>query len=294
MDRNISPVNTKGQDSGYPENEEEEVKKRIVIAMVTGLIIASLAGCGTQADATDQEVSENSAVESGAETEETATDEITSTEVIGDDTEENGEFVGAEDDSIVLYAEIAEYGKYMPLTEESFEADINTFTAYEDIPIYNVNGVEVGYIKNGSTITTTESGTEIYWARFENPIKEADYDYLYLTRDYIKEAQTVSSMPSADDIKKLIIEDMNSRDEAERPTILDTPDSDMEVYECRIARESDSTILDYKMRQALDNDTFYVGGYMTYCVECVEDDNFVDCTIYYKDSYEEWLEQQNQ
>lgn len=53
----IPRQNTKGQDSGYPENEEEEVKKRIVITMVTGLIIAPLAGCGTKTEATDQEVS---------------------------------------------------------------------------------------------------------------------------------------------------------------------------------------------------------------------------------------------
>ncbi len=272
------------------------MKRKAASILVTGLIVASLAGCGTKTEATEQKPENNaSVVEAETETEvetetnaEDVSDETMSTEVIGEDTEETG-FTGAEDDNIVLYAEIEEYGKYMPLTEQPFEADENTFTAYEDIPIYNVNGVEVGYIKNGSTITTTESGTEIYWARFENPIAGTDYDYLYLTRDYIVDSQNVTTIPSAEDIRELILEEMNTREKGEEPTILDTPDSDMEVYECRISRESDSLALDYEIRQALYNDTFFIGNYMTYSLECVEDGDFIACTIYYKDPFDEWV-----
>ena len=84
---------------------------------------------------------------------------------------------------------------------------------------------------------------------------------------------------------------MLAREKGEEPTILATPDSDMEVYECRIPRESDSVVLDYEIRNALANDTFFVGNYMTYSLECVEDGDFVVCTIYYKDSYDEWVKQ---
>ena len=56
------------------------MKKRVVIVLLTGLVIASLAGCGAKADATDQEVSESSSAETEPD------DEITGEEVVGDDT----------------------------------------------------------------------------------------------------------------------------------------------------------------------------------------------------------------
>ena len=39
------------------------MKKRVLSFLVTGLVIASLAGCGTKTEATDQEVSESSSAE---------------------------------------------------------------------------------------------------------------------------------------------------------------------------------------------------------------------------------------
>lgn len=262
----------------------KNVMKKWAVIGLSCIFAVALAGCGANVKATDPEVTDTDT----ATVEEKNSIEGTDSEK---DEENENTFAGMETDSMVLYSEIEEYGKYMPLTEQPFEADENTFIAYEDIPIYNVNGVEVGYIKNGSTVTTTESGTEIYWARFENPIKEAGYDYLYLTRDYIKEAENIETRLSAEDMKDLIIKQMNARDENELPTILDAPDSDMEVYECRISRESDSSIVDYNIRQALYTDTFSIGDYMTFSLECVEDDDYIACTIYYKDSYEEWAEQ---
>lgn len=259
--------------------------RKWTVVVLSSMFVVALSGCGTSAKATDQEVADAST----ATVAEESSIEDTSSEEKGE--ENTDAFAGAETDSIVLYSEIEEYGKYMPLTEQPFETDENTFTAYEDIPIYNVNGVEVGYIKNGSTITTTESGTEIYWARFENPIAGTDYDYLYLTRDYIVDSQNVAATPSVEDIRQLIIDEMNAREKGEEPTILDTPDFDMEVYECRISRESDPVVLDYEIRQALYNDTFSIGYYMTYSLECVEDGDFVACTIHYKDSYDEWVKQ---
>jgi len=257
----------------------KNVIRKWTVVVLSSMFVVALSGCGTGAKATDQEVADVST----ATVAEESSIEDTSSE------ENTNAFAGAETDSIVLYSEIEEYGKYMPFTDQTFEPETNIVTAYQDIPIYNEMGVEVGYVKNGSTITLTESATEIYWARFENPIAGTDYDYLYMIKNYIVESQEIEATPSADDIRQLIIDEMNAREEGEEPTILETPDSDMEVYECRIPRESKPLALDYEIRHALYTDTFSIGNYMTYSLECVEDGNFVVCTIYYKDSYDEWI-----
>lgn len=288
MDRNISPVNTKGQDGGYPENEEEEMKKRIVIAMVTGLIIASLTGCGTQADATDQEVPESSAIESGAETDETATDEITSEQVIEDNTGDPSESVGAENDSIVLFAEIAEYGDYEGQKDKEFEPVNDTLVATEDVPVFNGDGIEVGYVKSGSTIIITESGLNA-WARFENPIDGTDYDYLYVMKDYIipEDELHLDAVSMAQKIQDYI----NTYGFADIDidyTFATEKTSDMEVYEFRMdSVYDDETMLDYWLNQNLSLEKTDVFYYETLYVECEEDtDGWIICRIYYKDKVE--------
>ena len=55
------------------------MKKRIVIALVTGLMMVSFTGCGTKTEATDQEIPESSSAETEAD------DEITGEEVVGDE-----------------------------------------------------------------------------------------------------------------------------------------------------------------------------------------------------------------
>lgn len=282
------------------------MKKKVisVISLVLAgtIMTISLNGCGTQAKATDAALKDGDAIvvkegEEEAVSEEAAVietgDESTDTEAVDGKEETVSDFAGAENDNIVLYAEIERYGAYGPMQEQPFKAEENTFTAYEDIPVFNVDGVEVGYIKNGSTITTTESATNIYWARFENPIAGTNYDYLYLLRNYIVDSQDIETMLSADEMKRLIIDDLNKRSENELPTILNTPDPDMEVYECRISRENNPMVLDYRLREVLHQDTIHVSSYMTYYIECEEDEDYINCKIYYKDSYDEWAEQNN-
>lgn len=258
------------------------MKKKTVGILVAGLIMASLAGCGTKTEATDQ-VPESSEAVVDAEVD----TEITSTEVIGEDTEEEAGFAGAENDEIVLYAEIAEYGEYLPMKDETFEAENNTVVAYEDIPVYNGDGVEVGYVKNGSTITLTESATKYYWARFENPIKEADYDYLYMLRDYIVETQRVENAISADEMKQIIIDQLNQMFAVS--TIIASPTSDMEVYEFIISNENNSSAINYRLQQTLfDGSDVY--KYTTFAVECVEDadgEPYIQCKVFYKDLYDD-------
>ena len=82
------------------------MKKRVLSFLVTGLVIASLAGCGTKTEATDQSP-ESSVV--GSEADDSATNESIDTREAGG-AESASNDIGAEDENIVLYAEIAEYG----------------------------------------------------------------------------------------------------------------------------------------------------------------------------------------
>ena len=260
------------------------MKKRIVNALVTGLMVVSLAGCGTKTEVTGQEIPESgSAVESEAEADGSVADESTSEEVIGDNADEPSDFAGAENESIVLYAEIAEYGEYVPMHEMSFESVSNTFTANKDLPVYSVDGIECGYIKKGSTITFTGYASNA-WARFENPIAGTDYDYLYGFKEYADVPNTNQITITPSDLKQRIIDNLAILEEPTR-VVIDTPTDDMDVYEFRMDYTYDDE-LDYTFwyEKNLKSDTRIFYDYMTYFVECEEDtDGWIICKIYYKD-----------
>ena len=258
------------------------MKKRVVIALLTGLVIASLAGCGTKTEATGQEVPESSsAVESEAEADGSVADESTSEEVSGDNTEEAGDFAGAENESIVLYAEIAEHGEYEGQKDETFESVNNILTAPEDVPVFNGDGIEVGYIKSGSTISITESGLN-WWARFENPIDGTDYDYLYVMKDYITDGNLVALTTT--ELETMIKESLGNRN-YDAPVFTE-PTEDMELYEFRIPMyydpETDTPI--YWVYEYYDRADVSILSHKTYSVVCTEDtDDYIICQIYYKD-----------
>ena len=150
------------------------MKKRVVIVLLTGLVIASLAGCGTKADATDQEFSESSSAETEAD------DEITNEEVVGEDAE-TSDFAGAEDENIVLYAEAGKQ-EYIPLSDSEYYEEDKTFVSEtEEMYLYNGEGRKVGYVKTGHPIIATEQAKDIAWSRFKNPVNGTDYDYLYIS-----------------------------------------------------------------------------------------------------------------
>ena len=271
------------------------MKKRIVIAMVTGLVIASLAGCGTQADATNQSPESSSAVESEAgtaseaeentedtedteDTGETDTNESMSTEIIGDNAKESSDFSGAENEDIVLYAEIASYGDYEGQKDKDFDSVDNILVAKEDVPVFNGDGIEVGYIKTGSTVAVTEYGHNA-WARFENPIAEADYDYLYVLKKYVTDRKDF--MLTTQEAESLIKELIGHPDVY---TFTEKTD-DMEVCEFMIPMyydetESPSDTLFFILRDSCDE----VWPHHTLAVVCTEDiDDYILCQIYYKD-----------
>lgn len=257
----------------------------IAVTLTASVLAATLTGCGTRAKATDQEVvmEEEPIIVTDEEDSEEVTieteDEITETEeVIADDVKADTEIDG----DILFYDEIGKYPDYL-LSDVSYESmEEKAVTVVDDIPVYSEEGFKVGHVKSGAAVVLTEHGINTRWYRFENPVSGTDYDYLCMLDDDIPKEEI--PMLSAEEVKAEIIAAMLNRTD-ELPTILDEPTSDMEVYECRILREDDPGNFTVRRMKAIENDdTFHIGNYMTYYVECEEDGEFAICRIYYKDS----------
>ena len=259
------------------------MKKRIIGILVTGMIVASLTGCGTKTEATEQVPESSNAIVD-------VSNEITETEDTEADVEvkeekiTENEFVGAEDENIVLYAEVGSQD-YCPLDEKNYESSTDTVSAMEDIPLYNSGGYAVGYIKNGSSITLDETGTDIGWARFENPIAGTDYDYLYVLKDYITNEDEIRL--TVETMKQRIIDrvlDSPVNDDVHY-VFLDEKESDMEVYECNLMSVyTDELDFQYWLDEELTRD-FNMLDYKTLYVECEDDvDGWITVRLYYKDA----------
>lgn len=265
------------------------------LAIVSSMMMASLTGCGTTAKATDITIEdgdtiivEEEEVEADTEVEtESESDEITETEVIGGDGKatDSTEFAGAEDENIVLYAEIEEQRQFLDIYNFNYVENTGTVSATEDIPIYNGDGFNVGYIKNGASVVIEESADGVTWSRFTNPIAGTDYDYLYVMNDYI----TVPMFTITEsDLKQKIIDEIKGFEVTEY-TFVDAPSSDMEVFEFRIESEfEDELDFEYWYDQCTDTDNSVLSKYMTYCIESEKDtDGWISCKVYYKDEIPE-------
>ena len=252
----------------------KNVMRKWAVVVLAGIFMVTLAGCGTKTEATDQEVPESSAVEADSANEE---------ENAGEATEDVDFSIGAENEEIVLYAEIAEYGEYCSQEDQTFESVNNTFIASDNLPVYNVDGIEVGYIKKDATITFTGYASNA-WARFENPVSGTDYDYLYGFKEYADVPNTNQFKVTTSDIEQKIIDDLNHID-INPPAIVDTPTNDMEVFEFRMdSAYEDADDFDFWYSKNLRYDTTILYEYMTYCIECEEDeDGWITCKLYYKD-----------
>lgn len=281
---------------------KKKIMSLIALSLVGTMMVTSLTGCGLQTKATDITVDDGDTIivdQEDMETEETEpetdvadtedtntedtnSDEITGEEVVGDDTEAN-DFMGAEDENIVLYAEAGKQ-EYIPLSDSEYYEDTKMFSsATEDVPLYNGNGNRVGYIKKGQTVVATEQSETMYWSRLENPIKGTDYDYLYVINDYILQSDNnVTITPS--DLKQRVLDSLNNLADPNL-IIMDTPTDDMEVYEFRMNSVYD-TEMDYTFwyEKLLKSDTDVFYTYTTYAIECEEDtDGWIICKLYYKD-----------
>ncbi len=261
---------------------KKNVIKKWAVVVVTGIFMTSLTGCGTKTGATEQvPESSNEVVEVSNENIET---EVTETEIeIEDDAEVSDEFVGAEDENIVLYAEIAKYGDY-EMDIFDYVEQPGTVNATENIPIYNVEGVEVGYIKAGASVFIPEGAESGAVSRFKNPIAEADYDYLYVFKDFVTDANEISL--TAEAMRQRIIDDVLSSpvNDDVHYVFLDEKASDMEVYECNLQSVyTDELDLQYWIDEELTRD-FNMLDYKTLYIECEDDvDGWITVKLYYKD-----------
>lgn len=223
--------------------------------------------------------------------------QYTSSEVIGG-TDEVADFAEAEDDNIVLYEETEKYGKYAGQKDKEFNTANGVVNATENVPIYNGDGIEVGYIKNGGTVSVTEYGLNA-WSRFVNPIAGTDYDYLYVLKDYVTDGNQVTITLA--DAEEAVKEALAMR-AFDTPVFVSNTDG-MEMYEFRIpsvyadAQEVEVAGPNYYVdsffiqRDNNSEDGYSIRGYKTYAVTCSEDtDGYIICQVYYKDviTEEEW------
>lgn len=263
----------------------------IVVTLTASMLSVSLTGCGTEAKATNQDMAEGDTiiVADQEETEEIivrSDDEITEVEeVVVSDAEEGETATDTENDEIVLYAEIGEQ-KYLFPSEKTYTETCGTITAREDIPVYNGDGYDIGYIKSGSVVSITESAEEVAWSRFENPLKGTDYDYLYVLSDYVvADGSTIS----ADEMVNEIIAEI-SQYAVETPVFLDAPTSDMEVHEFRVTNSKEKSWKDGLFRELISiSDSIQADHYKTLYIECEEDEDgepYILCRVYYKDKIE--------
>lgn len=271
------------------------MKKRFYVTIAMSLVvIMGLTGCGSRTKATDVTVDDGDTIVVSDEdiiTEDTEAEadvevednEIVDTEVIGDDAEAADEFVGAEDENIVLYAEIAKYGDY-EMDIFDYVEQPGTVNATENIPIYNVEGVEVGYIKAGASVFIPEGAESGAVSRFKNPIAEADYDYLYVFKDFVTDANEISL--TAEAMRQRIIDDVLSSpvNDDVHYVFLDEKASDMEVYECNLQSVyTDELDLQYWIDEELTRE-FNMLDYKTLYIECEDDvDGWITVKLYYKD-----------
>lgn len=97
---------------------------------------------------------------------------------------------------------------------------------------------------------------------------------------------TNSTALTADDVKNGIMDILGRRDYV-TPTYLDSPTSDMELYEFSVGKYEDD--LASMLWDEFYDDRFIgykplMRDYSTYYIECIEKERFIQCNIYYKDA----------
>ena len=97
---------------------------------------------------------------------------------------------------------------------------------------------------------------------------------------------TNSTALTADDVKNGIMDILGRRDYV-TPTYLDSPTSDMELYEFSVGKYEDD--LAFMLWDEFYDDRFIgykplMRDYSTYYIECIEKERFIQCNIYYKDT----------
>lgn len=174
------------------------MKKRAVILVLA--LSLSLFGCGNNNEEPKQEVQQE-------DVQEVKTDAGTEQEASANVEQGNdySELIGKEFENDDIYIKIENTEQLFGMDKE-WEQAYGQLTADQDIPLY-YDGFQVGHIKAGATIDITEhgctNGVSSAYYRFENPIAELPFDYLYVNYldcnyEYFK-VETESSLKEAEE-----------------------------------------------------------------------------------------------
>ena len=249
----------------------------LTLALTMAMSMSALTGCGNQAETTNKE--------STAE-EKHVVVESADTETAKEDTSNNENDIIRFDDSNT----ISEY----ILDDFEFEDVSKEITASSEIPVYSIEGICVGYIKEGATVTITQHGINSAWYRFKNPVSGTDYDYLYVIRDYVEDngGNTSNGETNEITVTKEMVKDAieNSlMSSAVEHTILDSKPSDMEgSVTVKVGKNNSS------YAETVENQLYYpedgsdnILNWSTYYIEFTnEDDTSIEYKVYYKDAFD--------
>ncbi len=268
------------------------MKKRVVIVLLTGLVSASLAGCGTKADATDQS-SESSVVESEAD------DSVT------DESKDTGEAGGEESAEKGSVNDAVEHEYFYALqsfdTSNAVEIDVNalkitdeTYDLHNSVDIYSSKGVNIGYTKEDITVEVKRNDDEWYQIFFEN--EEGVYQFVFVKADEFLNATTtekpemiLTTFESVKDEFASILDKI--MDDEMTFQILDSPTEDMDSIEFKVplyCDGSDMLNLNSWIEQAIVKNN--ITAYSIFYLESMEnqvDDEYLWIKVYLKKPQEE-------
>lgn len=158
------------------------MRKRAVGLLLSATLSLSLFGCGNEEpkqEEVQEVVQEDVEVDAGAEQEEVQQEEQ---EV--EQENDYSDLIGKEFENDDIYIKI-ENTDQLIIMDTEFEKAYGQLEADQDIPIYCDGGFQIGHIKQGAVIDITEHGYEnevsSAYYRFENPISELPFDYLYVS-----------------------------------------------------------------------------------------------------------------
>lgn len=269
------------------------LKTKIVAAIVTVGVVGGVSGTVYMASQNREQEAVSQAAEIEADNDTDFIEVEETTEVA-----EENDITNVEDAEIDNTISSKEFGNYIIFDEykpTDYEVNLEVFTSAlegdytikKTIPVYYTSGNQAGYMKSETTIHV-ENGTE-EWLRF-NPKTEGITvpfflvrveDVLSATTDDVNTIDNVESV-TAEEVKNMIVKNLSARDYV-TPTFLDAATSDMENIKFFIDKYSsyvDSTVNSY-----LHHDTEDMSDYTTFYVECVDKENKIECTVYYKDAY---------
>lgn len=192
------------------------MKRKLVSTLLTlGVTMSLLSGCANSSSTTTSSTTAPSA-ENAEATTSVQEDEIDCGDIVFYTTLGNSDHVSSNDN------------EYEDLDHEV------TLTTIQDYPIYNIDWVNVGYIKSGVTIKM-EAIDSTKTFRIKNPYDVVDYDYLYIDSFIKMDYGTFSDAYTYDEYWALIDEAIDKlyeeRVELRESYLAENPDKESNIPE---------------------------------------------------------------